>query len=41
MACGTCGLPVATRVDRLAGAQTWAGLGIFAHNLQRMTALSG
>jgi len=29
-----------TRLRRLAGAQTWAGLGIFAYNLQRMTVLS-
>lgn len=29
-----------TRLRRLDGAQTWAGLGIFAYNLQRMTALS-
>ena len=26
-----------TRLRRLAGAQTWVGLGIFAYNLQRMT----
>jgi IS5 family transposase len=29
-----------TRLRRLAGAQTWAGLGIFAYNLHRMTVLS-
>ncbi|MBA2946495.1 ISNCY family transposase [Streptomyces himalayensis] len=29
-----------TRLRRLAGAQIWAGLGIFAYNLQRMTVLS-
>lgn len=29
-----------TRLRRLNGAQTWAGLGIFAYNLQRMTVLS-
>ncbi|GAA3803362.1 hypothetical protein GCM10022206_47930 [Streptomyces chiangmaiensis] len=29
-----------TRLRRLAGAQTWAGLGIFAYNFQRMTVLS-
>lgn len=28
-----------TRLRRLAGSQTWAGLGIFAYNLQRMTVL--
>ncbi|WP_370088817.1 ISNCY family transposase [Streptacidiphilus sp. MAP12-16] len=30
-----------TRLRRLGGAQTWAGLGIFAYNLHRMTVLSG
>lgn len=29
-----------TRLRRLTGAQTWAGLGVFAYNLQRMAALS-
>ncbi|MFI1296636.1 ISNCY family transposase [Streptomyces noursei] len=29
-----------TRLRRLTGAQTWAGLGIFAYNLHRMTVLS-
>lgn len=29
-----------TRLRRLSGAQTWAGLGIFASNLHRMTVLS-
>ncbi|GAA2335841.1 hypothetical protein GCM10010246_19940 [Streptomyces cuspidosporus] len=29
-----------TRLRRLTGAQTWAGLGIFAYNLHRMTLLS-
>ncbi|WP_431046719.1 ISNCY family transposase [Streptomyces sp. P1-3] len=29
-----------TRLRRLAGAQTWAGLGIFAYNLHRMSVLS-
>lgn len=29
-----------TRLRRLPGAQTWAGLGIFAYNLHRMTVLS-
>lgn len=30
-----------TRLRRLAGAQIWAGLGIFAYNLQRMTTVTG
>jgi IS5 family transposase len=30
-----------TRLRRLAGAQTWVGLGIFAYNLQRMTVVTG
>jgi IS5 family transposase len=30
-----------TRLRRLAGAQTWVGLGIFAYNLQRMTVVLG
>jgi IS5 family transposase len=30
-----------TRLRRLAGAQTWVGLGIFAYNLQRMTVVAG
>jgi len=30
-----------TRLRRLAGAQTWVGLGIFAYNLQRMTVVVG
>jgi IS5 family transposase len=30
-----------TRLRRLAGAQTWVGLGIFAYNLQRMTVVRG
>lgn len=29
-----------TRLRRLTGAQTWAGLGIFAYNLQRMAVVS-
>jgi IS5 family transposase len=29
-----------TRLRRLPGAQTWAGLGIFAYNLQRMTVVA-
>ncbi len=29
-----------TRLRRLAGAQTWVGLGIFAYNLQRMTVVT-
>lgn len=29
-----------TRLRRLAGAQIWVGLGIFAYNLQRMTAIN-
>jgi IS5 family transposase len=29
-----------TRLRRLTGAQTWAGLGVFAYNLQRMAVLS-
>ncbi|NGO41159.1 transposase, partial [Streptomyces ureilyticus] len=29
-----------TRLRRLAGAQTWTGLGIFAYNLHRMTVSS-
>lgn len=29
-----------TRLRRLAGARTWAGLGIFAYNLQRMTVVT-
>jgi transposase, IS5 family len=29
-----------TRLRRLAGAKTWAGLGIFAYNLQRMTVVA-
>ena len=29
-----------TRLRRLAGAQTWAGLGIFAYNLHRMTVVA-
>lgn len=29
-----------TRLRRLTGAQTWAGLGIFAYNIQRMAVLS-
>jgi transposase, IS5 family len=29
-----------TRLRRLAGAQVWVGLGIFAYNLQRMTAIT-
>ena len=29
-----------TRLRRLAGAQTWVGLGIFAYNLQRMTVVA-
>jgi IS5 family transposase len=29
-----------TRLRRLCGARTWAGLGIFAYNLQRMTVIS-
>jgi transposase, IS5 family len=30
-----------TRLRRLGGARTWAGLGIFAYNLQRMTVVAG
>jgi IS5 family transposase len=30
-----------TRLRRLAGAQVWVGLGIFAYNLQRMTVITG
>jgi IS5 family transposase len=30
-----------TRLRRLPGARTWAGLGIFAYNLQRMTVVAG
>ena len=30
-----------TRLRRLPGAKTWAGLGIFAYNLQRMTVVAG
>jgi IS5 family transposase len=30
-----------TRLRRLAGATTWAGQGIFAYNLQRMTVITG
>jgi IS5 family transposase len=30
-----------TRLRRLAGAEAWAGLGIFAYNLQRMTVVVG
>ena len=30
-----------TRLRRLAGAQVWVGLGIFAYNLQRMTVVTG
>lgn len=29
-----------TRLRRLAGAQVWVGLGIFAYNLQRMTVVT-
>jgi IS5 family transposase len=29
-----------TRLRRLAGAQTWVGLGVFAYNLQRMTVIA-
>lgn len=29
-----------TRLRRLTGAQIWAGLGVFAYNLQRMAVLS-
>jgi IS5 family transposase len=29
-----------TRLRRLAGAQTWVGLGILAYNLQRMTVVT-
>ena len=29
-----------TRLRRLGGARTWVGLGIFAYNLQRMTAVA-
>jgi transposase, IS5 family len=30
-----------TRLRRLPGAKTWAGLGVFAYNLQRMTVVAG
>jgi transposase, IS5 family len=30
-----------TKLRRLSGARTWAGLGIFAYNLQRMTVVAG
>ena len=30
-----------TRMDTLAGARTWIGHGIFAHNLTKITALMG
>jgi IS5 family transposase len=30
-----------TRLRRLGGARIWAGLGIFAYNLQRMTVVTG
>jgi transposase, IS5 family len=30
-----------TRLRRLPGAKTWAGLGVFAYNLQRMTVVTG
>jgi IS5 family transposase len=30
-----------TRLRRLGGARTWAGLGIFADNPQRMTVVAG
>ena len=29
-----------TRLRRLDGARTWVGLGIFAHNLHRMTVMT-
>jgi transposase, IS5 family len=29
-----------TRLRRLSGARTWAGLGVFAYNLQRMTVIA-
>jgi transposase, IS5 family len=29
-----------TRLRRLAGAQTWVGLGVLAYNLQRMTVIA-
>jgi transposase, IS5 family len=29
-----------TRLLRLPGAKTWAGLGVFAYNLQRMTVVA-